>query len=128
MTSDVLAFAGGALEAEYRGRRISVTIGCAPSDIDRVLVDGQYDVATCCSSGVRIRVLPTLVTGRRRPSSTARTTTSAVSGARPKDSSHRADDSMMAACDGGHVHDAATGGGYDATSGTRPSCSARAPT
>lgn len=100
ITSDVLAFSGGALEAEYRDSTAHLDIASSRADIDRIVVDGHYDVAYVLFERCAARVLPSLLT---------RTATAVIYGKNYDFSGQwrttegfqdQSDDSMMAACDG----------------------------
>lgn len=100
LDSHVLAFAGGALESEFRAAASSVTIASAQADIDRAVVAGRFDAAYVLFERCAQRILPAAVT---------RTSTAIVYGKNYDFSGqwrategfqYRADDSMMAACDG----------------------------
>lgn len=100
MTHDVLAFAGGALECEYRAIANRVTIARRTRDLEALLDDGAYDVAYILFERCAERLLPLLV---------SRTATAAVYGKNYDFSGQwrttegfewSPDDAMMAACDG----------------------------
>ena len=100
MTHDVLAFAGGPLEPEFRAVANRVTVTRRTRDLERILDEGEYDVAYVLFERCAERLLPLLV---------ARTTTSVIYGKNYDFSGQwrttegfqwSADDALMAACDG----------------------------
>lgn len=112
MTHDVLAFAGGALEPEYRAVANRVTIARRTRDLEALLDDGAYDVAYILFERCAERLLPLLVT---------RTATAVVYGKnydfsgqwRTTEGFHwTPDDAMMAACDGVTFTTPALAAGY----------------
>lgn len=114
ITSDVLAFGGGALKNEYAATANQLHVLNSTADLVRVFVDGNYDAAYVLFERCASRVLPILTT---------RTTTAIVYGKNYDFSGQwrttegfqlRADDSMLAACDGVTFTTEQLAAGYDA--------------
>ncbi len=62
MTHDVLAFAGGALEPEYRQAAHRVFVAHRADDLERLVVGGNYDAAYILFERCADRLLPMLLT------------------------------------------------------------------
>lgn len=112
MTHDILAFAGGALESEYRAIANRVTIARRTRDLEALLDDGAYDVAYILFERCAERLLPLLIT---------RTATAVVYGKNYDFSGQwrttegfewTPDDAMMAACDGATFTTPSLAAGY----------------
>ena len=113
MTHDVLAFSGGALEGEYRSAASQLRIASSNAEIERLLIDGDYDVAHLLFERCAMRLLPTLV---------LRTTTAIVYGKnydfsgqwRTTEGFHLSvDDALMAASDAVTFTTPQLAAGYD---------------
>lgn len=113
IASDVLAFDGGALKNEYAATANQLHIFTSSAEIERVLVDGDYDAAYVLFERCAWRVLPIL---------TAKTSTAVIYGKnydfsgqwRTTEGFHlRSDDSVMAACDGVTFTTEQLAAGYD---------------
>jgi glycosyltransferase involved in cell wall biosynthesis len=112
VSHDVLAFAGGALEASYRDAAQAVTIGCDPATLDAQLAQ-PYDLIHILFERCAYRLLPQLV---------ARTATPVVYGKgydmggmyRLNEGLRwQADESMLLACDGATFTTPHLAAGYD---------------
>jgi glycosyltransferase involved in cell wall biosynthesis len=113
ITHDVLAFNGGALEAEYRAIATNVHVESAPRALEKIVVKGRYDVAHILFERCANRLMPAFVT---------RTSTAIVYGKNYDFSGQwrttegfvdTTDDAMMAACDGVTFTTPQLAAGYD---------------
>jgi len=100
LVHDVLAFAGGVLESEYRDTARHVTITGLQADIERVVVDGHYDVAHVIFERCADRVLPTLFTRTSTRVAYGKNYDFSGQGRSTEGFVMHADDAMVAACDG----------------------------